>query len=148
MRCRASDFRPCGPATASRFVLACCVTLVIVVGCGRSDLHRVQGRVQFPDGTPLSKGRVVVELGNQAGQAWGRVKPDGSFTIGTLKENDGMTAGVVRVAIKDAEILPNPNDPRDRVRQLVHRRFEDPATSGLRFEVPKETMWEIVVEKP
>ena len=120
----------------------------VLVGCGRSDLYRVKGRVQFPDGTPLSKGRVVVELGGTAGQAWGRVKPDGSFTIGTLKENDGMKAGVVRVAIKDAEVLPNPNDPQDRGRQLVHRRFADPATSGLSFRVPEQTDWKIIVEKP
>lgn len=31
---------------------------------------------------------------------------------------------------------------------LVHKRFADPATSGLEFEVPKQTKWEIVVEKP
>ncbi len=136
------------PEAVSRTALACCFAMVLLVGCGRSDLYRVKGRVQFPDGTPLSKGRVVVELGGKAGQAWGRVKPDGSFTIGTLKENDGMKAGVVRVAIKDAEVLPNPNDPQDRGRQLVHRRFADPATSGLSFKVPEQTDWKIIVEKP
>ena len=31
---------------------------------------------------------------------------------------------------------------------LVHKRFADPATSGLEFEVPKQTKWEIIVEKP
>jgi hypothetical protein len=31
---------------------------------------------------------------------------------------------------------------------LVHKRFADPVTSGLEFEVPKQTKWEIVVEKP
>ncbi|MFM8635342.1 MAG: hypothetical protein ACKOEX_11115 [Planctomycetia bacterium] len=33
-------------------------------------------------------------------------------------------------------------------KQFEHPRFVDPATSGLSFEVPKQTKWDVVVEKP
>jgi prepilin-type processing-associated H-X9-DG protein len=31
---------------------------------------------------------------------------------------------------------------------LVHKRFESPETSGLSFEIPRQTTWDIVVERP
>jgi hypothetical protein len=120
--------------------------MIVIAGCGRSDLHRVSGRVRFPDGTPLTKGRVVVEQSGRPGQAWGRIRADGSFTIGTKTEKDGMRAGTCRVAIKDTEVPPE--NPSDRVVKLVDTRFESPATSGLSFEVPKQVTWDIEVEKP
>jgi hypothetical protein len=128
-------------------VRACCAFAVIVIaGCGKSDLHRVSGRVHFPDGAPLTKGRVVVEQSGRPGQAWGRIRADGSFTIGTKTEKDGMLAGGCRVAIKDTEVAPE--NPSDRIVKLVDSRFESPATSGLSFEVPKQVTWDIEVEKP
>lgn len=118
------------------------------VGCGRSDLHRVSGRVHFPDGTPLPTGRVVVDYaGQHPGGAWGGIKSDGSFTIGTMSENDGMKAGRFRVAIVEAYAA----DPQQGLlldQPLVDRRFNDPATSGLSFEVPRQLVWDIEVEKP
>ncbi len=121
--------------------------LLIAVGCGRSDMHRVSGRVHFPDGAPLGEGRVVVEYdGANKGGAWGRIKKNGSFTIGTLSENDGMKAGTYRVTIRDA--FEQPTRAGEAAKPLVHPRFLDPAKSGLSFEVPKQTKWDIVVEKP
>jgi hypothetical protein len=125
-------------------VAAVVVACLVLAGCGRRDLHRVTGRVSFPDGSPLTTGRVVVAYGNGT-SAWGRVKPDGSFTIGTLKESDGMLAGHCRVAVKDALL---PTETPGEFRAAVHPRFADPATSGLEFTVPEKTVWEIVVEKP
>lgn len=123
------------------------VLLGIAGGCGRSDMHRVSGRVHFADGSPLRAGRVVVEYdGAQRGGAWGRIKENGSFTIGTLSENDGMKAGTYRVTIRDAFEIPT--DVRESAKPLVHPRFLDPSSSGLSFEVPKQTTWDIVVEKP
>ena len=77
--------------------------------------------------------------------AWGLIKPDGSFSVGTLKERDGMRAGKYRVAIKDAMV---PGEEPGTFRTIVHPRFTDPATSGLEFTVPDQTTWAIVVEKP
>jgi hypothetical protein len=117
-------------------------------GCGRTDLHRVSGRVHFADGSPLRYGRVVVDYaGAHKGAAWGSVKRDGTFTIGTLQENDGMRAGTYRVAVKGA-VVPLASGENSTGAELIHSRFSDPQTSGLSFEVPKQTKWDIVVEKP
>lgn len=123
-----------------------CGILVIAAGCGRSDLHRVSGQVTFGDGSPLTVGRVVVSY-DDGSSSWGRVQKDGSFRVGTKKNNDGMRGGTYRVAVKDA-LLPTENGEPGEFKQIVHPRFADPATSGLEFTVPDQTNWAIVVEKP
>lgn len=128
------------------FLVGISLAVIAVAGCGRSDLYPVRGRVAFADGSPLPTGRVVVRYGD--GKAsWGSIQPDGSFSVGTLKQSDGMRAGTYRVAVKDAyvEVLRNGETVSE---PLVHKRFADPATSGLEFTVPEKTVWEIVVEKP
>ena len=121
------------------------VALVAVAGCGSRGLHRVQGQVTFPDGSPVKAGRVVIEYGNGR-MAVGRIRPDGSFNVGTLTESDGMQAGTFRVAIKDT-FVPK-SDTSSEFVTLVHSRFANPATSGLEFTVPDQLAWKIVVEKP
>ena len=128
------------------FVVGISLAVIAVAGCGRSGLHPVRGRVSFTDGSPLPTGRVVVSYGD--GKAsWGTIKPDGSFSLSTLKQSDGMRAGTCRVAIKDAYVEVEKNGEKVSV-PLVHKRFADPGTSGLEFTVPDKTVWEIVVEKP
>ena len=122
------------------------VAVVAVAGCGGSGLHPVRGRVAFADGSPLLTGRVVVSYGDGTASS-GSIKPDGAFRIGTLKQSDGMRAGTYRVAVKDAYVEVQKNGETVSV-PLIHKRFADPATSGLEFTVPEKTVWEIVVEKP
>ncbi len=119
--------------------------LVAMAGCGSRGLHRVSGKVSFPDGSPCVAGRVVVDYGNGR-MAVGRIRSDGSFNVGTLTESDGMPAGTFRVAIKDA-LVPK-SDTSSEFLTIVHSRFADPATSGLEFTVPDQLVWKIVVEKP
>ena len=121
------------------------IALAAVTGCWNRGLHRVSGKVSFPDGSPVTAGRVVIEYGNGR-MAVGRIRPDGSFTVGTLTESDGIQAGTFRVAIKDA-LVPK-SDTSSEFLTLVHSRFADPATSGLEFKVPDQVVWKIVVEKP
>lgn len=128
--------------TAGMIVMAACL-----VGCGRNGLHPVRGRISFADGSPLPTGRVVVSYGD--GKAsWGSIKPDGSFTVGTLRQADGVRPGKYRVAIKDACLIDAKENGETVSEPLIHQRFADPATSGLEFTVPDKTVWEIVVEKP
>ena len=123
------------------------LALIAVAGCGRSGLHPVRGRVSFSDGSPLPTGRVVVSYGDGTA-SWGRINPDGSFAVGTLKQSDGMRPGTYRVAVKDAYVEVEKKVGEKVSVPLVHERFADPATSGLEFKVPDKTVWEIVVEKP
>jgi hypothetical protein len=128
------------------FVVGISLGLIAVAGCGRSGLHPVRGRVSFSDGSPLPTGRVVVSY-DDGKASWGSINPDGTFRVGTLKQSDGMRPGTYRVAVKDAYVEVQKNG--ETVSEpLVHKRFADPATSGLEFTVPDKTVWEIVVEKP
>ncbi len=120
--------------------------LLPLCGCGRSNLHQVSGRVKFADGSPLTVGRVVIEY-DDSKQAWGRILGDGSFTIGTFAENDGMKPGTWKVAIRNAEFIKYGDPPSPPV-PLIHERYGSTATSGLSFEVPKEVEWTIVVDRP
>jgi hypothetical protein len=136
-------------------VVLAVAALATAGGCGRRGLHKVSGSVRFADGAPLTEGRVVVDYGDESGKgAWGRIRSDGSFTIGTVADDDGMRAGTYRVAILDAVILPPAakfaysSEGSAEPTHLVDERFGDPATSGLSFTVPDQTVWEIVVEKP
>ena len=58
-----------------------------------------------------------------------------------------MRAGTYRVAVKDAyvEVQKNGGTVSE---PLIHKRFADPASSGLELTVPEKTVWQIVVEKP
>jgi hypothetical protein len=126
------------------------VAVVLLVGCGRRDLHRVQGVVRFADGQPLTTGRVVLDYGPQAVHGgWGYIHGDGTFTLGSFTENDGVRAGAVRVAIINAIATEPGRDPEVfKTKPLIHSRFESPETSGLSFEIPRQAKWEIVVDRP
>ena len=125
--------------------LAAITAVPFAGGCNRSGLVKVKGRVAYADGTPVPLGRVVIDSGDSPTGAWGRIKSDGRFTIGTLKENDGMTPGTYRVAILDASTAGGPDGPG---KEFVDERFTDYATSGLEFRVPEQTDWQITVEPP
>lgn len=131
-------------------MLAACAVLLTPAGCGRRGLHRVSGSVRFADGAPLTRGRVVADYGHDSvAGAWGHIRSDGSFTIGTLADDDGMRAGSVRVAIVNAvETTYGRDDAAVATKPLVHPRFMHPETSGISFDVPRQTRWDIIVEGP
>jgi hypothetical protein len=128
------------------------VGLLAVAGCGRRDLYPVSGTVRLTDGSPVTSGRVVLDYGmGSTHGGWGYIKPDGTFTLGSLTQTDGVRAGTVRVAITFAYGLdgdPGRDLTSPKVKALVHPRFENPETSGLSFEIPRQTKWDIVVERP
>lgn len=138
------------PQTAGCW-LACLAALTLV-GCGRRDLHPVSGTVRFADGSPLTVGRVVATYPPPAAYGgWGYIKPDGTFTLGSFTQTDGIRAGTVQVAITfayEAAGEPDSEGMYTKQKPLVHKRFENPASSGLSFEIPRQTTWEIVVERP
>lgn len=147
--------RPALPLGAGRrpplaAALAGCLAVAALAGCGRRDLHRVEGVVRFADGAPLTAGRVVLDYGPQAVHGgWGYVRSDGEFTLGSFAENDGVRAGTVRVVIVDASAPKYaPDGGLIGLTPLVHPRFANPDTSGLSFEIPRQKRWEIVVERP
>jgi hypothetical protein len=139
---------PHGPhqhaAIKSSFALLA-IIIVAAAGCGRSGLVPVSGRVAYADGSPVPLGRVVIESPGGSRGAWGRIKSDGRFTMGTRTERDGVAPGTYRVAILDACTSAGPEGPG---KEFVDARFADFQTSGIEFQVPQQTDWQIRVEPP
>ena len=131
------------------FPLAVATVLVAIsaVGCGRSGMHPVKGSVRYPDGSPVTTGKVLIDSSSAGVGSWGSILPDGTFRMGTHSPTDGVPAGEHRVSIVSACIYPPPGSTAEPT-PLVHERFNDSQSSGLVFRVPDVTTWEIVVDPP
>ncbi|HEY7427057.1 MAG TPA: hypothetical protein VH682_22670 [Gemmataceae bacterium] len=126
--------------------------LVMAVGCGNKGLHPVHGEVHFPDGTPLTHGRVAINSVNGIhGASSDPLGPDGSFTLGSFKPDDGVPVGQYTVCVTGAVQPPaSEAEALGPPKYLIHQRFTDPAKSGLTFEVKADgdNVLDITVEKP
>ena len=78
------------------FLLLC--GLFFVAGC--SNNVRVKGKVTLTDGTPVAAGHIVFE--QDTFSATGEIKPDGSYTMGSLKATDGLPKGEYVVYFRGA----------------------------------------------
>jgi hypothetical protein len=128
--------------------LAVLTVLVGVAGCG-SGRSAVNGRVTYPDGSPLTEGNVIGQMGEGVNSVTvqGIVKRDGSFSWGTEREGDGAVPGKYRVAVVprglgDAELAQGK-------RPAVDPKYSNPQTSGIEFEVkPGRNKLDITVTRP
>jgi hypothetical protein len=124
------------------------VLAVLAAGCG-SNLHPVEGKVVFPDGTPLSGGTVTFgpkSKDNLMGPR-GDIQIDGTFQMGTFKATDGAPEGAYRVLIAPLEGV----DTTERPRPLpFDARFSSFDKSGLEYTVKagKNEFFTITVDKP
>src|SRR5690349_8597434 len=123
--------RPSCPVTAIALLLAG------IVGCGSATTYPVTGKIVFKDGTPFSGGLVRFRPVDEKLQvsARGDIQSNGTFILGTYKEDDGAVPGKYQVAITPP--------PRPKVREkpvgrpVMDPRFENFETSGLEFEVAR-----------
>jgi hypothetical protein len=125
------------------------VTLVVgVTGCGNGR-SAVNGRVTYPDGSPLTEGTVIGQRGEGVGSVTvqGRVKSNGSFSWGTDREGDGVVPGKYRVAV-----MPRGLGDAERAegkQPAVDPRFSSLQTSGIEFEVKEgRNTLDITVTRP
>jgi hypothetical protein len=121
--------------------------LAVFTGCGNNT--SLKGKVTFADGRPLTTGMVIFDNGAITSRA--PINADGTYTVGTLKSNDGIPPGTYRVCISGAiELLDNPEEiypPPSR--ELVHSKFTNPDTSELAVTVGKSAQkFDITVEPP
>jgi hypothetical protein len=123
--------------------------LIVAAGCGGPTTYPVRGKAVFKDGTPLTGGLVVFRPVDEKLQvsARGDIQPDGSFILGTYKEGDGAVPGKYQAAITPP--------PRRKIREkpverpIINPRFESYDTSGLEFEVKRQSNdFTIEVDKP
>ena len=116
------------------------VFLAAAVGCSPNE-HHVEGRVAYPDGRPLETGDVILECPALKTGGFARITDDGRFRTATPLPAGEYVAYLVG-AQRDA------NAVKSHEVRLVHKRFENPATSGFRVEVGRQPFVEFVVQKP
>ena len=119
----------------------------LLAGCDSAgQTYSAGGKVQFDDGTPLSKGLVTFRLADatEAVTARGPIQSDGTFTLTTFTAGDGAKAGkhqaLVVVPIIEGYTGPPP----------INRKFNSYEMSKLEFTVtddPNKNQFTIVVTK-
>ncbi len=136
---------------------SCLIFCSLLIGCNKNS--QVTGKITFPDGTPFTTGTVVFE--NEKTSANGRIQPDGTYRLGSVKENDGVPKGSYRVSISGAVTYgAAPEAPKDPYASrgsasplpasipLINRKFFSAETSELKCDVKGNTVYDIQVEKP
>ena len=136
--------------------LAFCLCALLLQGCG--DQVSVKGKVTFPDGTPLTRGEVRFQ--NATVLATGNIKPDGTYVISSLGNNDGLSKGTYTVTIQAMQEAPpgastttiagisegNIHSGNFTIESLVDLKYNSPETSGLSCNVQGSTVFDITVE--
>ncbi len=128
--------------------LAALAALVAAAGCG-SGRYSVSGRVTYEDGTPVTEGNVIGQMGEGAESVTvqGTIDSDGRFSWGTERPGDGAKPGKYVVAViprglGDAEIAQGKLP-------AVDAKYANPKTSSIEFEVkPGSNELNIKVPKP
>ena len=116
------------------------VSLTVTLGCG-PKMQRVRGKVTYSDtGEPLDAGFVCFASG--ATFARGTIKKDGTYTMGSATETDGLPLGTYQVYIGGAERSIGKRRPTDDDEQyvpLIAHKHTTPETSGLTFVVERSS---------
>jgi len=125
------------------FLSSFVILLVVVAGCG--DGVKTQGTVKFSDGEPVTSGYVFFSDGTNSGR--GEIKPDGTYSMGMLKDGEGLPPGKYKVYVTGTPA-------RDSADGLHSTPFVDPKfltyeTTPLSIEivVGKPVTYEVVVER-
>ena len=128
-------------------IIALGAGLLLLVGCGKNV--RVDGKVTFEDGSPLSTGTVIFTSG--ASQFTAPIESDGSYRAGTTNPGDGLPSGTYQVHITGAA-KPGQLSARGAMlappELLIDSKFTRPETSGLTVEVKGRMTYDIPVTPP
>src|SRR5262249_38317401 len=101
-------------------------------GCGGGPtLYPVSGKVSYKDGKPVTAGLGIFEPAGQKISARGEIQSDGSFQLGTYKNNDGALEGEYKVLIAPPP-LPEEGKPR---RPAIHAKYQSLESTPLKFTV-------------
>lgn len=122
--------------------------LLLFLGCSNGNVG-LSGKVTFSDdGSPLTAGTVNFESATHLCR--GAVKQDGSYTVGAIKENDGLPAGSYKISITEATVEKGYDKNNMPIfENLIDEKYTSGATSGLSLEVtPSVHKFDFKVERP
>jgi hypothetical protein len=111
-----------------------CLVFFGFSGCGSETLFPVSGKVTYKDGKPVTAGLVIFEPVGQKISARGEIQDDGSFQLGTHRDNDGALEGDYKVLIAPP---PLPEEGRRR-RSPIHPKYRNLESTPLRFTVTRD----------
>jgi hypothetical protein len=122
-----------------RFNIFCAlVLLTFLVGCSGGKVP-LKGTVTYSDdGSPVTHGTVGFLKDGEI--ARGDIKPDGTYTVGTAKETDGLQPGTYQVFVSGTDKATQISELGSfSYEPLVDKKFENPDTSGLSVEIDAST---------
>lgn len=122
-----------------------CLISLLFGGCGGNV--KVSGKVVFSDDqTPVTKGTIKFTDGKHSATAG--IKSDGTYTVGSVKENDGLPPGEYKIFIMGSEKMESaPGGGLPTVTYTIDRKYEKADTSGLVLKVEKSMTYDIEVDR-
>ena len=140
------------PSQLRLFILPFLAALVAFqLGCGESGprTFKVQGKVTYPDGSPVTAGTVEFELIDKDAfrgrrvNASGMIGPDGGYYLSTQQDGDGAWPGKHRAIVLDK----NPDiEIGQRWQPAIAQRYRSYDESGLEFEVKDQEVNQIDIQ--
>ncbi|MDO5553488.1 MAG: hypothetical protein Q4G68_06975 [Planctomycetia bacterium] len=120
------------------YLLLIAIPLVCALGCGnRMKVYDVTGRITVNGESPGTE--LIITFTNPDNvTAQGLVSPDGTYTLSTLRKNDGAMEGEYRVLLRMARMEP-PEESPDAASYFVpiDSKYEAATTSDLTANVVK-----------
>jgi hypothetical protein len=105
---------------------------VALVGCSQNV--PLSGKVTFSDdGSPVTFGNVFFLTPTTVAQAG--IRKDGTYTVGSIKETDGMPRGEYQVYLVVEEVRSSVRggQSQNTYTSLIDPKYTNPETSGLVF---------------
>ena len=111
--------------------------MMLFCGIGCNQNMQITGKVTFSDdGTPLDVGMILFENGAMASRS--SVKGDGTFTLTSEKQNDGIPPGTYKVYFTGA-LKTEGNSLAPKIIQLLDPKYNSAATSDITITIDKST---------
>jgi hypothetical protein len=110
------------------------ILLAATFGCGSGqaalpDLIPVKGKITYK-GQPLTTGTIRFEPDGYGRMATGKLQPDGTYVLSTLKEADGVVAGTHKVFVTGVD--------NKLAKDRAFKKFMQANGSTLTAEVSRE----------
>ena len=100
------------------------------VGCSKSNVASVGGKVLRKDETPVSGVRVIARSDETGKTVNGQTDASGRYELGTEKAGDGVPPGDYYVIV-----VEDLGEERARRAPTIATKYAKPSTSGLKFTV-------------
>jgi len=121
-------------------LLFCLFVTVCCLGC-RQEGFNVGGKVTYPDGKPVTRGKVTMTSGKFT--ANGDIIADGTYSISAR-----VPTGTYKVSVQAFEYTQSGMAANTTEKSFLDPKYDSPETSNITCEVKGPTSFNITVEKP